>query len=128
MKLLSVFLVLASSFAALAANAAEYDCHAQDGSRAHLRVSKDGRQLRWSDLNTSSESRGVFSHVDTAPHAATRGYLLYALIDFHRTNDSEFMLALAPHSRRGRSSITAFEYFDNDDHPEDMVGFTCNAI
>jgi hypothetical protein len=125
MKTLTLALVFTLSFLAETARASEYSCASVDGSTLATLKVLTSSEITWDDETHAASSLGIFKGIETAPFSSRKGEFQFALVDFFRTEDQQFLLSLPANILSYPDSIQITEYFDNDDVYEQETVFNC---
>lgn len=102
--------------------ATQFVCHSNAGDHAALSI--QGKNMHWEDESHSASSRGSYLQIETAPYSTEKGFLVYVLDDFYKTEDSFFYIKIEPDFYK-KSEFKLIEGFDHDDHDESRVEFNC---
>lgn len=121
-----LFLLTMTYFAASIAFANnQFECKSMRGDIAY--ISFQGRNLQFHDRTHSAVSRGLYIGSEDANFSPEKGYYVFDLVDFYRTNDSRFYVKLEPGFNR-KAVFKLIHGFDDDGHEVDEVRFACKAL
>ena len=119
------FLLMTGILFSLNTMAAEYDCRSIKKDQATLSIQQN--RVEWYDRSHSASSLAKYTGIDTAPYSPQKGYYVFDLVNFYRTEDSNFWLKLPPNYQT-QKTIKVYEGFNNDGHDESMELYVCNRV
>lgn len=127
MKIMGILFSILFSTAVYATTS--YICQSSAGDRATLSIQPTrGKNwplnLHWEEESHSAASQAFFLQIENAPYSTEKGFLVYALDDFYKTEDSFFYLKIEPGFYK-KSEFRIVEGLDHDDHEESRVEFNC---